>query len=325
MRHSRIKPSIFAILLASLLLTVSQISASQADSPTHSLSLQDAPPGTFETPIPSLQIPHTGSPEYYQVTLFNTTVHTVIIDLTDSHTTFGIMTADGATPPCCDTWSQGTWTDNQTHLKTVPQMWNSSQFPNKVAAVNGDYFVDPGNGAPLGEFTRWHTPSGRVRQYQYNGDFAAMIVKDWDGARYPVLFRVSRQGVDSGTKLVMGGGPIIKIVNGQVQYNPSDERTHLAPPSGRGANDRRGRTAACVDQDTWHLYLLAVWKPFPNSGQGLTGLEMGEVMKAWGCERGMEFDGGPSTTMVFRGNVKIENWPGPGARPIGGSFLVGYN
>lgn len=236
-----------------------------------------------------------------------------------------MMTADGAAPPCCDGWSQGRWSDNQTHLKTVLQMWNLSQFPNKVAAVNGDYFVDSGNGAPIGEFTRWHSPSGRVRQYQYNGDFAAMIVKDWDGARYPVIFRVSRQGVDPGTKLVMGGGPIIKIVNGQVQYNLSDETTHLAPPAGRGANDKRGRTAACVDQDTWRLFLFAVHESAPFLGQGLTGLEMGEVMKAWGCERGMEFDGGPSTTMVFRGQVKVENWSLPGERSIGVSFLVGYN
>lgn len=37
------------------------------------------------------------------------------------------------------------------------------------------------------------------------------------------------------------------------------------------------------------------------------------------------FDGGPSTTMIFRGQVKVENWPLSGERPIGVSFLVGYN
>lgn len=73
MHHPRLNLPIFAIATVVLLLSVGQIPASQADSAADSLSLQDAPP---ETPFPFLQIPHTGSPEYYQVTFFNTTVHT---------------------------------------------------------------------------------------------------------------------------------------------------------------------------------------------------------------------------------------------------------
>lgn len=136
----------------------------------------------------------------------------------------------------------------------------------------------------------------------------------WDGIRYPVVFTVSSEP-DPGAMVAVGGGPIERIdIGGTFVYNPVDESSHV--PSGKSVTSNVERTSACTTASGNTLYLIV-------STNSATGTDVGQFFEEVGCVRGMEFDGGGSTTMVYRGEQVRLSSDIP-IREIGEGLLIHY-
>lgn len=61
------------------------------------------------------------------------------------------------------------------------------------------------------------------------------------------------------------------------------------------------RTAVGIDRDLRTLYLLVVEGKQPGYSEGVSGHELGEILRGYGAYHGVDYDGGGSSTMVVAG------------------------
>jgi hypothetical protein len=65
--------------------------------------------------------------------------------------------------------------------------------------------------------------------------------------------------------------------------------------------DRHPRTAVCTEQRGATLMMVVVDGRQPNYSEGVTMLELAEIMREYGCYDALNMDGGGSSTMVIEG------------------------
>ncbi|MCZ7610514.1 MAG: phosphodiester glycosidase family protein [Ignavibacterium sp.] len=86
--------------------------------------------------------------------------------------------------------------------------------------------------------------------------------------------------------------------------------------------DRHPRTSVGFNQDTTVFFMFVVDGRQPLLSIGMTYKELGDYMKTWGVQNGLNLDGGGSSTMVVRGNlVNSPSDPG-GERSVSNSLLL---
>ena len=113
----------------------------------------------------------------------------------------------------------------------------------------------------------------------------------------------------------IGGGPVL-VRNGRPVYraNEAFETSLLAP--------RHPRTAVGQTADG-RILLVAVDGRQSGYSVGMTTFEMAQTLVRLGAVRGMQLDGGGSTTLAFDG--KILNRPSdPTERPISTALMLFY-
>ena len=88
------------------------------------------------------------------------------------------------------------------------------------------------------------------------------------------------------------------------------------------SGDRHPRTAAGFNADSTKFYLFTVDGRQPGYSIGMTYYELASYMMEWGVYHGLNLDGGGSTTMVVRGQVKNSPSDPGGERTVSNSFLV---
>lgn len=88
------------------------------------------------------------------------------------------------------------------------------------------------------------------------------------------------------------------------------------------SGDRHPRTAAGYNADSTKFYLFTVDGRQPGYSIGMTYHELAAFMMEWGVYNGINLDGGGSTTMLVRGDVKNSPSDPGGERTVSNCFLV---
>jgi len=86
--------------------------------------------------------------------------------------------------------------------------------------------------------------------------------------------------------------------------------------------DRHPRTAVGFNADSTKLYLMTVDGRQPGYSIGMSLKELGEYMKSLGAHNALNLDGGGSTTMVVRGEIKNSPSDPGGERSVSNSLLL---
>jgi hypothetical protein len=89
-----------------------------------------------------------------------------------------------------------------------------------------------------------------------------------------------------------------------------------------GSGDRHPRTAAGYNADSTKFYLFTVDGRQPGYSIGMTYNELAAYMIEWGVYNGINLDGGGSSTMVVRGDVKNSPSDPGGERTVSNAFFV---
>jgi exopolysaccharide biosynthesis protein len=98
----------------------------------------------------------------------------------------------------------------------------------------------------------------------------------------------------------LGSGPSL-LSDGQLEVRDVAEGFDSA--SGVGPTARNPRTGLCWDVETRHVFLLTVDGRQSGWSAGMTLAELGRLMLDQGCDRGLNYDGGGSTTAWVGGAV----------------------
>jgi Phosphodiester glycosidase len=102
----------------------------------------------------------------------------------------------------------------------------------------------------------------------------------------------------------LGGGQVIEVSGHAVEYTSAS------------ATNRHPRTVAGLDRSGARLTLLVVDGRQTNLSIGMTLHDLSEEMIRLGCDSAVNFDGGGSTTLVYRDPVahalKVVNSPSDG-------------
>jgi len=88
------------------------------------------------------------------------------------------------------------------------------------------------------------------------------------------------------------------------------------------SGDRHPRTAAGYNADSTKFYLFTVDGRQPGYSIGMTYQELAAYMLEWGVYHGINLDGGGSTTMLVRGEIKNSPSDPGGERTVSNCFLV---
>jgi len=89
-----------------------------------------------------------------------------------------------------------------------------------------------------------------------------------------------------------------------------------------GTGDRHPRTAAGFNSDSTMLYLITVDGRQAGYSVGMSYVELATYMKSWGVYQALNLDGGGSTTMLVRGEIKNSPSDIGGERAVANSLLV---
>lgn len=249
------------------------------------------------------------SPVYYNNTNYNgANIHYIQVDLNDAGTFITPIGAGNHLPKYNANDPEPRWDDNQSHIQDLLQMYNGAPFSDKVALINTDYFCRSGcvgnPGAPQGMFVR----DGTKYQWPGNHNRAALRFDGSNKASITTYGPYSSPDPSnvSGYRQIVSGGPIT-LWHGTVSCRPLGEED---PSNHCGTTIYR--TAACVSQNGKTLWLLA------TSNQ-TTWSNLANFMKnSLSCYDGMEFDGGSSTGMVYKGSFKVS------PANVGTGLLVRY-
>ena len=178
--------------------------------------------------------------------------------------------------------AQSTFGSNITQTTSEMAEANSA-----ILAINGDYYGANKRGYVIknGVLYRDTVRQGDDTQdlvIYANGSFA--IIDETEVTAQELL--------DSGAVQLFAFGPAL-IENGEIQVSSSDEVSR--------AKTTNPRTAIGIIDDLH--YIIVVSDGRTDESEGLSLLELAELMNSYGCVTAYNLDGGGSSTMVFNGVV----------------------
>lgn len=158
---------------------------------------------------------------------------------------------------------------------------------NAILAVNGDYYGANKRGYVIKNGVLYRDT---VRQGSDTEDLA--IYSDGSFAIIDETQISAQELIDSGVVQLLSFGPTL-IENGEIQVSASDEVSR--------AKSSNPRTAIGII-DELH-YIIVVSDGRTDDSEGLSLLELADLMDSYGCITAYNLDGGGSSTMVFNGAV----------------------
>lgn len=171
-----------------------------------------------------------------------------------------------------------------------------------VAAVNGDFFTPEGR--PLG----WEVVEGEALSRARRPAFS------WSRRQGPWIGNAAVASKDQSTTAV-GGYPV--VVRGSAV---ADDLTGADRPA--STDQRHPRTAVGFDPDRRSLWLVVVDGRREGHSEGMSLLELADLLIALGAGEALNLDGGGSSTMVL-GSTPV-NRPSDleGERPVANALAV---
>ena len=156
-----------------------------------------------------------------------------------------------------------------------------------ILAINGDYYGANKRGYVIKNGVLYRDT---VRQGDDTEDLA--IYADGSFAIIDETEITAQALLDSGVVQLLSFGPTL-IENGTIQVSSSDEVSR--------AKTSNPRTAIGII-DNLH-YIIVVADGRTSESDGLSLLELAQLMESYGCTTAYNLDGGGSSTMVFNGTV----------------------
>jgi len=178
--------------------------------------------------------------------------------------------------------AQNTFGSNIT--QTTSQMAAAN---NAILAINGDYYGANKRGYVIKNGVLYRDT---VRQGDDTQDLA--IYSDGSFAIIDETEVTAQELLDSGVVQLFAFGPSL-LENGEVQVSASDEVSR--------AKSNNPRTAIGIIDDLHYVIVVADGRT--SESEGLSLLELAELMESYGCVTAYNLDGGGSSTMVFNGVV----------------------
>jgi len=178
--------------------------------------------------------------------------------------------------------AQNTFGSNIT--QTTSQMAAAN---NAILAINGDYYGANKRGYVIKNGVLYRDT---VRQGDDTQDLA--VYSDGSFAIVDETEVTAQELLDSGVVQLFAFGPSL-LENGEVQVSASDEVSR--------AKSNNPRTAIGIIDDLHYVIVVADGRT--SESEGLSLLELAELMESYGCVTAYNLDGGGSSTMVFNGVV----------------------
>lgn len=178
--------------------------------------------------------------------------------------------------------AQNTFGSNITQTTSEMAEANSA-----ILAINGDYYGANKRGYVIKNGVLYRDT---VRQGDDTEDLAIYA----DG-RFAIIdeSEITAQALlDSGVVQLLSFGPTL-IENGEIQVSSSDEVSR--------AKTSNPRTAIGIIDDLHYIIVVADGRT--SESDGLSLLELAQLMESYGCTTAYNLDGGGSSTMVFNGTV----------------------
>jgi exopolysaccharide biosynthesis protein len=158
---------------------------------------------------------------------------------------------------------------------------------NAILAINGDYYGANKRGYVIKNGTLYRET---VRQGDDTEDLA--IYADGSFAIIDEKEVTAQELLDSGVVQLFAFGPAL-IENSEVLVSASDEVSR--------AKTNNPRTAIGIIDELHYIIVVADGRT--SESEGLSLLELAELMESYGCVTAYNLDGGGSSTMVFNGKV----------------------
>lgn len=168
--------------------------------------------------------------------------------------------------------------------QTTSQM---AEANDAILAVNGDYYGANKRGYVIKNGVLYRDT---VRQGDNTQDLA--IYADGSFAVIDETEISAQELIDSGVVQLFAFGPAL-IENGEMQVSASDEVSR--------AKTSNPRTAIGIIDDLHYIIVVADGRT--DVSEGLSLLELADLMDSYGCVTAYNLDGGGSSTMVFNGTV----------------------
>jgi exopolysaccharide biosynthesis protein len=178
--------------------------------------------------------------------------------------------------------AQDTFGSNITQTTSAMAAANSA-----ILAINGDYYGANKRGYVIKNGILY---CDTIRQGDNTEDLA--IYADGSFAIIDETEVSAQELLDSGVVQLLAFGPAL-IENGEVQVSASDEVSR--------AKTNNPRTAIGIIDDLHYIIFVADGRT--SESEGLSLLELAELMESYGCVTAYNLDGGGSSTMVFNGAV----------------------
>jgi exopolysaccharide biosynthesis protein len=182
--------------------------------------------------------------------------------------------------------AQDTFGNNIT--QTTSEM---AEANNAILAINGDYYGANKRGYVIKNGVLYRDT---VRQGDDTQDLA--IYSDGSFEIIDETEVSAQELLDNGVVQLLSFGPTL-IENGELQVSASDEVAR--------AKTDNPRTAIGMIDDLHYLIVVADGRT--DESEGLSLLELAELMESYGCVTAYNLDGGGSSTMVF--NDVVVNQP----------------
>lgn len=235
--------------------------------------------------------PPASAPTYKETSFGGADFRSVRVDLADPRTMVVPQGANNRLPLIDNASWEPRWDDRQPHVQDLKAMYDGAPFNDKVALINTDYFCRDGcqgdAGAPQGLFYRdgvrrhWAPLDTPRAALTFSADNRASI-GSYQGNVRP-----------AGVQNAVSGGPTI-LKAGVMTCN--SEGSDLGYRCGTADQVRSG---ACISSDGRTLWLI-------GTTTKTTWSNMARFMKEQlGCADGLQFDGGSSAGLVFRGDYKV--------------------
>ena len=124
-------------------------------------------------------------------------------------------------------------------------------------------------------------------------------------------------------RMLMQLTPVTQPIRELIGGNPTIIRNGIRDvPDGSFSTDRHPRTAVGFNQDTTKLYFFVVDGRQPGFSVGMSLYELADYMLEWNVYRGVNLDGGGSSTMVVRNQVKNSPSDAGGERSVANALLL---
>ena len=158
---------------------------------------------------------------------------------------------------------------------------------NAILAINGDFYGANTRGYVIKNGVLYRDT---VRQGDDTQDLA--IYSDGSFAIIDETEVSAQELLDSGVVQLFAFGPAL-IENGEIQVSSSDEVSR--------AKSSNPRTAIGIIDELHYIIVVADGRT--DESEGLSLLELAQLMESYGCVTAYNLDGGGSSTMVFNGTV----------------------